>query len=54
VKGGAQLLKAQSFIEQCQRLEKDGPLQTRMASFKSLLEEQNRLLESYQSSYRKP
>lgn len=54
VKGGAQLLKAQSFIEQCQRLEKNGPLQTRMASFKSLLEEQNRLLESYQSSYRKP
>ena len=54
VKGGAQLLKAQSFIEQCQRLEKDGPLQTRIASFKSLLEEQNRLLESYQSSYRKP
>jgi two-component system, NarL family, sensor histidine kinase EvgS len=54
VKGGAQLLKAQSFIEQCQRLEKDGPLQTRMASFKSLLEEQNRLLESHQSSYRKP
>ena len=54
VKGGAQLLKAQSFIEQCQRLELDGPLQTRMASFEKLLEEQNRILESYQSTYRKP
>ena len=54
VKGGAQLLKAQDFINQCQRLEGDGPLQARIASFKKSLKEQNRILEGYQSSYRKP
>jgi two-component system sensor histidine kinase EvgS len=54
VKGGAQLLKAQDFIKQCQRLEEDGPLHIRMTSFKTLLREQNRILKNYQSSYRKP
>lgn len=54
VKGGAQLLKARDFIKQCQRLEEDGPLHIRMTAFKTLLKEQNRILKSHQSSYRKP
>lgn len=52
VKGGAQLLQAKSFIANCQQLEKDGPLVGRITSFKKLLEEQNKILESYKARYR--
>ena len=52
IKGGAQLLQAKAFIEQCQALEKDGPLNPRIQAFKQLLEEQNDRLHTYQSRYR--
>ena len=52
IKGGAQLLQAKTFIEQCQLLEKDGPLLPRILAFKQLLEEQNGILHLYQSRYR--
>ena len=51
IKGGAQLLEAENFIEHCQQLEKDGPLPERIASFKKLLEEQNQILEGYKARY---
>jgi two-component system sensor histidine kinase EvgS len=52
IKGGAQLLQAKNFIEQCQALERDGPLTPRIQTFKQLLEEQNDILHTYQSRYR--
>jgi two-component system sensor histidine kinase EvgS len=52
IKGGAQLLQAQTFIEQCQVLEGDGPLTPRIHAFKQLLQEQNGILHTYQSRYR--
>ena len=52
IKGGAQLLQAQTFIEQCQELERDGPLTPRIQAFKQLLQEQNGILHTYQSRYR--
>ena len=52
IKGGAQLLQAKTFVEQCQLLEKDGPLHQRVPAFRQLLEEQNGILRSYQSRYR--
>lgn len=52
IKGGAQLLQAKAFVEQCQLLEKDGPLPQRVLAFRRLLEEQNGILNSYQSRYR--
>ncbi len=52
IKGGAQLLQAKNFIEQCQALERDGPLTPRIQTFRQLLEEQNDILHSYQSRYR--
>ena len=52
IKGGAQLLQAKTFVEQCQLLEKGGPLHQRVPAFRQLLEEQNGILRSYQSRYR--
>ncbi len=52
IKGGAQLLQAQTFIEQCQALESVGPLTSRIQAFKQLLQEQNGILHTYQSRYR--
>jgi two-component system sensor histidine kinase EvgS len=52
IKGGAQLLQAQNFIDQCQILERVGPLAARIESFKQLLQEQNGILHTYQSRYR--
>jgi two-component system, NarL family, sensor histidine kinase EvgS len=52
VKGGAQLLRAEVFVEQCQALEKDGVLTSRIEAFKQLLEKQNGILHTYQSRYR--
>jgi len=52
IKGGAQLLQANVFVEQCQSLEKDGPLTNRISILKTILDEQNRILHNYQSRYR--
>lgn len=51
VKGGAQLLNAQSFIEACEILEQEGNLNTRICTFAQLLEEQNQIILGYQSRY---
>lgn len=52
VRGGAQLLQAENFINHCQQLEMDGPLSNRIASLKQLLKEHNQILESYKTKYR--
>ena len=51
VKGGAQLLNAQSFVLACEDLEKDGNLNNRMGAFILLLEAQNQIISSYQAKY---
>jgi len=51
VKGGAQLLSAQRFTESCLALETVGPLADRVNAFIALLEEQNRIIERYESKY---
>jgi two-component system sensor histidine kinase EvgS len=51
VKGGAQLLSAQRFTESCLALETVGPLADRVNAFITLLEEQNRIIERYESKY---
>jgi len=51
VKGGAQLLNAKAFSEQCQDLEKDGPLEQRVVLFIELLKQQNQVLKRYQDQY---
>ena len=50
VKGGAQLLQANRFVKNCEALEKDGDFLKRLSAFKSLLLEQNQLIERYQES----
>jgi two-component system sensor histidine kinase EvgS len=51
VKGGAQLLSAKQFIQSCESLEKGRNFATKLASFKMLLEEQNQIIERYQTKY---
>ena len=51
VKGGAQLLSAKTFTEQCQKLELDGPLQERARLFTKLLEQENQVIKRYQGKY---
>ena len=51
VKGGAQLLSAQSFIQSCETLEQEGDLSARICAFTQLLEEQNKIILGYQSQY---
>ena len=51
VKGGAQLLSAKKFIQSCESLEKEQNFDSKLASFKILLEEQNQIIERYQSKY---
>ena len=51
VKGGAQLLSARQFIQSCESLEKGQDFATKLASFKILLEEQNQIIERYQTKY---
>jgi two-component system sensor histidine kinase EvgS len=51
VKGGAQLLSAQRFTESCSALDTVGPLADRVNAFIALLEEQNRIIERYESKY---
>lgn len=47
VKGGAQLLGAQNFINSCKALENEGSLPSRVSSFIQILEEQNQILDRY-------
>jgi two-component system sensor histidine kinase EvgS len=51
VKGGAQLLSAKTFTEQCQKPELDGPLQERARLFTKLLEQENQVIKRYQGKY---
>jgi two-component system sensor histidine kinase EvgS len=51
VKGGAQLLSAKKFIQSCESLEKEQNFDSKLASFKMLLEEQNQVIERYQAKY---
>ena len=51
VKGGAQLLSAKQFIQSCESLEKGQDFASKLASFKILLEEQNQIIERYQTKY---
>ena len=51
VKGGAQLLSAQSFIQSCETLEQEGDLSARICAFTQLLEDQNKIILGYQSQY---
>jgi two-component system sensor histidine kinase EvgS len=50
VKGGALLLQASRFVENCEVLEKDGDFPGRLNTFKDLLLEQNRLIQRYQEN----
>ena len=53
VKGGALLLQATRFIEDCEALEKDGDFLKRLNAFKCLLLEQNQLIEHYQENQKR-
>ena len=52
VKGGAQLLSAKKFVQACESLEKEQNFDSKLASFKMLLEKQNQVIERYQVKYR--
>ncbi|MBU3581761.1 response regulator [Polynucleobacter sp. AP-Capit-er-40B-B4] len=54
VKGGAQLLKAKSFIQACAELEQKGSLSLRISAFTQLLAQQNQVIASYKSKYLEP
>ena len=47
IKGGAQLLSAQHFVQCCDSLAIAGPLPDRVSAFIRLLEEQNQIIECY-------
>jgi two-component system sensor histidine kinase EvgS len=51
VKGGAQLLQATHFVQACQELEVGGALLKRIERFIALLEEQNRIIETYKKRH---
>jgi len=52
VKGGAQLLQAQSFIESCESIEKNsGDISVRINTFIDILEKENQIIESFQNRY---
>ncbi len=51
VKGGAQLINAQSFIAACQNLERDGDLKDRINEFITLLIAENLKIAQYQKKY---
>jgi HPt (histidine-containing phosphotransfer) domain-containing protein len=53
VKGGAQLLSAAKFTQACDALEQEENLERRIATFIQLLEEQNQIIDRYQSRYAK-
>ena len=51
VKGGAQLLRAQRFVQCCESLATEGSLPDRVSAFIQLLEEQNQIIESYMAKH---
>ena len=51
VKGGAQLLDATEFINQCKKLETSGPLCDRIEQLATLLEQQNQIIMTYKKRY---
>lgn len=51
VKGGAQLLQAVEFIQACKALEAQGPLAKRVEQFIRLLQEQNKIIQTYKARY---
>jgi len=51
IKGGAQLLSAQHFVQSCDSLAIAGPLPDRVSAFIRLLEEQNQIIECYMAKY---
>jgi len=53
VKGGAQLLSAKQFIQACGALEQLESLDLQIQAFIQLIEEQNQLINQYQSRYAK-
>jgi len=53
VKGGAQLLSAKHFIQACEALEQAESLDLQIQAFIQLLEEQNQMINRYQSRYTK-
>jgi two-component system sensor histidine kinase EvgS len=53
VKGGAQLLSAATFTQACEALEQVGNLENRISDLIQLLEEQNQIIDRYQSRYSK-
>ena len=54
VKGGAQLLGAKSFIQDCTELEQKGNLQPRICAFIQLLMQENQNILRYRSKYSDP
>jgi two-component system sensor histidine kinase EvgS len=54
VKGGAQLLSATKFTQACEALEQEGFLEEQVSNFAQLLEEQNLVIQSYQSRFSTP
>jgi two-component system, NarL family, sensor histidine kinase EvgS len=54
VKGGAQLLNAKRFVQACEALEKEGVLEDHISTFTQLLEEQNLVIQGYQSRFSCP
>jgi two-component system sensor histidine kinase EvgS len=51
IKGGAQLLSSQRFINRCEILEIEGSVPDRVSAFIQLLEEQNQIIECYVAKY---
>ncbi|QWE09668.1 response regulator [Polynucleobacter ibericus] len=51
VKGGAQLLSATKFVESCEALEQEGNLVEQATTLTRLLEDQNQVINHYQSRY---
>jgi two-component system, NarL family, sensor histidine kinase EvgS len=51
IKGGAQLLNAEKFIQICEALEQAGILEEQVSTLTQLLEEQNLVIQGYQSRF---
>jgi two-component system sensor histidine kinase EvgS len=51
VKGGAQLLNAKQFTQACEAMEQEGILGEQISFFAQLLEEQNLVIQDYQSRF---
>ena len=51
VKGGAQLLNAKQFTQACEAMEQEGVLGDQISFFAQLLEEQNLVIQDYQSRF---